>query len=144
MVPSVSPCHPLEQFVINSLGSYVQDQLALLGWSRLALVERSGIDDWQLESILESPVLADWPTPDLLLSLARAFTVPVSEIVTHAARGCGLYVDEGVSPTETLHLISNEELMREVRRRLALGAATGTYLANPGQHLDDADSGAVT
>jgi hypothetical protein len=128
-------------FVINSLGSYVQDQLVLLGWSRLALVERSGIDDWQLEGILESPVLAEWPAPDVLLSLAKAFNVSVREVVMRAAHGCGIHVEEGLSPTETLHLISNEELMREVRRRLALGAATGGYLSKHGQRLDT-ESGA--
>jgi hypothetical protein len=127
--------------VINSLGSYVQDQLDLLGWSRLALVERSGIDDWQLEAILESPVLAEWPSPEVLLSLAKAFTVPVRDVVMYAAQGSGLHVEEGISPSETLHLISNEDLMREVRRRLALGAATGAYLAKPGPHTG-ADSGA--
>ena len=127
--------------MINSLGSYVQDQLTLLGWSRIALVERSGIDDWQLEDILEAPVLAEWPSPEVLLSLAKAFNVSVREVVMCAAQGSGLHVDEGLSPADRLHLISNEELMREVRRRLALGAATGHYLAQPGQH-SDADSGA--
>ena len=127
--------------MINSLGSYVQDQLALLGWSRLALVERSGIDDWQLEGILESPVLAEWPSPEVLLSLAKAFNVSVREVVMRAAQGSGLHVEEGLSPAETLHVISNEELMRGVRRRLALGAATGRYLAKPDPH-SDAESGA--
>jgi len=127
--------------VINSLGSYVQDQMGLLGWSRVALVERSGLDDWQLETILEQPVLVEWPSPEVLLSLAKAFNVSVREVVMRAAQGSGLHVDEGLSPAETLHLISNEELMREVRRRLALGAATGQYLAKPGQP-SDADSDA--
>lgn len=117
--------------MINSLGSYVQDQLTLLGWSRIALVERSGIDDWQLEDILEAPVLAEWPSPEVLLSLARAFSVPVRDVVLRAAQGSGLHVEVGLSPAEALPLIGNEDLMREVRRRLALGAATGAYLASP-------------
>jgi hypothetical protein len=127
--------------VNNAFGSYVQAQMDLLGWSRLALVERSGIDEWQLEGILEPPILAEWPTPEVMLSLAKAFTVSVRELVFRAAQGSGLYVEEGIDPTDAVHLISNEELMREVRRRLALGAATGGYLASPG-HPFDADSGA--
>ncbi len=117
--------------MINSLGSYVLDQLTLLGWSRIALVERSGIDDWQLDAILESPVLAEWPSPEVLLSLAKAFSVPVRDVVLRAAQGSGLHVEEGLRPDEALSQIGNEDLMREVRRRLALGAATGAYLATP-------------
>ncbi len=115
----------------NSLGVFVQDQMSLLGWSRASLSERTGLDRWTLEAILESPTLADWPDSDAVLALSRAFAVPVREVVLRAAEGCGLHVMEPLSPTETMLLASNDELLREVRRRLALGARTGGYLRAP-------------
>ena len=122
--------------MINSLGVFVQDQMDLLGWDRAVLVERTGMDEWMLATILDSPVLAGWPEGEDMLALARALSVPVREIVLRAAEGCGLHVMAPMSPTETLLLASNEELMREVRRRLALGARTGGYLATPAQRWD--------
>ena len=122
--------------MINSLGVFVQDQMSLLGWSRADLSERTGIDEWTLAAILDSRVLAGSPDTDDVLALARAFTMPVREIVLRAAEGCGLNVMAPMNPTETLLLASNDELMSELRRRLALGARTGGYLAAPAQRWD--------
>jgi hypothetical protein len=131
----------VEKSVINSLGSYVQDQLGLLGWSREALIERSGVDRWELEGVLESPVLMEWPTPEVMLGLARAFNVSVRDLVLRAAQGCGLHVEVSDEPMDSLHLLGNDVLVAEMRRRLALGAATGGYLSKPDSYFD-ADSGA--
>lgn len=122
---------------MNALGSYLRDQMDLLGWSRATLVARSGLDAYELEAVLDSPMLAEWPQPETLMGLARVFSVPVREVVMHAAEGCGLGVRSTVPPVHTLSLTSNEDLMREVRRRLALGAATGGYLASPAQYVQD-------
>lgn len=122
--------------MINSLGVFVQDQMSLLGWNRAALSERTGIDEWTIATILDSHVLAGSPDTDDILALARAFSMPVREIVLRAAEGCGLHVMAPMSPTETLLLASNDELMSELRRRLALGARTGGYLAAPAQRWD--------
>lgn len=122
--------------MINSLGVFVQDQMSLLGWNRAVLSERTGIDEWTLATILDSHVLAGSPDTDDILSLARAFSMPVREIVLRAAEGCGLHVMAPMNPTETLLLASNDELMSELRRRLALGARTGGYLAAPAQRWD--------
>jgi hypothetical protein len=127
--------------VSNSLGEFVSDQLAALGWSRARLVVLSGLDPFELEAILDSPVLDQWPRPEVLLGLARVFQLPVRELVMHAAEGCGLAVRAAAPDVHTLSLTSNEELMREVRRRLALGAATGGYLTSPNQY--SAGSGAA-
>lgn len=129
--------------MINSLGRFVQEQMDLLGWSRAALAAHSGLDAWTLEAVLELPVLPEWPDPDAMLSLSRVFNVPVREIVLHAAEGSGLSVMGPLSPTETMLLATNDELMREVRRRLALGARTGQYLTSPAQHWAT-DSGAAS
>ncbi|GAB3076783.1 hypothetical protein [Pedococcus soli] len=122
--------------MINSLGLFVQEQMSLLGWTREVLSERTGIDEWTLATILDSHVLPGSPDTDDIVTLARAFSMPVREIVLRSAEGCGLHVMAPLSPTETLLLASNDELMREVRRRLALGARTGGYLAAPAQHWD--------
>jgi hypothetical protein len=127
---------PWESFVINCFGRFVDEQMTLLGWGRDALAERSGLDELTIEAILDSPVLPEWPDPDALLALARAFALPVREVVLRAAEGCGLHVTGPLNPAETILLATNEELMREVRRRLALGARTGQYLSSPAQHWE--------
>lgn len=114
---------------MNSLGVFVQEQMDLLGWSRALLCERTGIDEWTVATILDSHVLAGSPDTDDTLALARAFSMPVREVVLRAAEGCGLSVMAPLSPTETLLLASNDELMAELRRRLSLGARTGGYLS---------------
>jgi transcriptional regulator with XRE-family HTH domain len=141
MVSSTVTLSDKESSVTNSLGSYVQEQMGLLGWSREALVERSGLDRYEVEAILDSPVLVQWPEPEVMLSIARAFNVELRDVVLHSARACGLHVDLTPSLEESVSSVPNDELMREVRRRLTLGAATGGYLANPSSCFG-ADSGA--
>jgi len=126
--------------VTNSLGTFVREQMRLLGWSRPGLVERTGLDELTLEAILDAPVLPEWPEPSVMIALARALSLPVREIVLQAAQGCGLHVVGPLNPTETLMLASSEELMKEVRRRLALGARTGQYLASPSGAMGDLDA----
>ncbi|SDP47452.1 hypothetical protein SAMN04489867_2585 [Pedococcus dokdonensis] len=123
--------------MINSLGAFLQEQLRVLGWSRATLATRSGLDEWTLEGILESPVLPEWPQPDDILGLSRALCVSAREITLRAAEGCGLSVIGGIEHNEALMLATNDELMREVRRRLALGARTGAYLTSTGQVVAD-------
>lgn len=122
--------------MINSLGVFVQEQMSQLGWSRAVVSERTGIDEWILATILDSHVLPGSPDTDDIVGLARAFSMPVREIVLRSAEGCGLQVMAPMSPTETLLLASNDELMSELRRRLSLGARSGGYLAAPAQRWD--------
>ena len=124
----------------NSLGIFVGEQLRLLGWTRATLHQRTGIDEWTLEAILEAPVLPEWPEPHVMLAIAGALGLPVREIVLQAAQGSGLSVLTPLNPTETLMLASSEELMAEVRRRLALGARTGQYLSSVAGSYDELDT----
>jgi homoserine kinase len=94
-------------------------------------VERSGLDRYEVEAILDSPVLMQWPEPEVMLSIARSFNVELRDVVLHSARACGLHVEIMSDPMDSVSTVPNDELMREVRRRLVLGAATGGYLANP-------------
>jgi hypothetical protein len=132
---NVPPASPGE-LVINSLGTFVQEQMTMLGWDRETLAERSGLDRWTVEGILDLPHLASWPEPDEMQALADALAMPVREVVLRAAQASGLDVYGPLNPTETLQLASNEDLTAEVRRRLALGAVTGGYLAGPGRRAD--------
>ena len=131
---------PIGAIVINSLGIFLQEQLRVLGWSRATLASRSGLDEWTLEGILDSPVLPEWPQPDDMIGLSRALCVSVREITLRAAEGCGLKVMGGIDHNEVLMLATNDELMREVRRRLALGARTGSYLTSTGHQAETAQS----
>ncbi|MFC8502699.1 hypothetical protein ACFUC1_10075 [Pedococcus sp. NPDC057267] len=115
----------------NSLGSFVLEHMHRLGLSRETLQQRTALDAWTLEAILDSPVLPEWPEPRAMAALARELGLPVRELVLQAAQGSGLDVLAPLSPLETLMLASNEDLMKEVRRRLALGARTGQYIASP-------------
>ena len=121
---------------MNSLGVFVQEQMDLLGWSRSVLSERTGIDEWTVATILDSHTLAGALDTDDTRALASALSMPVREIVLRAAEGCGLDVMAPLSPTETLLLASNDELMGELRRRLTLGARTGGYLTAATQRWD--------
>jgi hypothetical protein len=78
--------------------------------------------------ILNKDWLADWPSSQVIDALARALHVPARELVLRAAEACGLSVEEE-GPGAGLLDSSNEDLMRELRRRLALGASAGNYLA---------------
>ncbi len=124
----------------NSLGSFLQEQLRVLGWSRAQLATRTGLDEWTLEGILDSPVLPEWPQPDEMLALSRALCVSVREIALRSAEGSGLKVLGGFAHNDAVLLATNDELMREVRRRLALGARTGLYLTGAPQQ-EGADTG---
>lgn len=103
--------------------------MGLFGWSAAALAERSGLAEWELEALADDGTLADWPAPHVIQALAHVFHVPVRDVVLHAAAGCGLPVDVDTATPATVALATSEDLMREVRRRLALGAANGGYLA---------------
>ncbi|WP_270886923.1 hypothetical protein [Pedococcus sp. 5OH_020] len=111
----------------NSLGLFVQEQMSHFGWSRDMLAQRACLDEWTLEAILDAPVLAEWPDNQTILALARVFSVPVREVVLRSAEANGLHVTSALSTTETVLLASNDELIREMRRRLALGARMGGY-----------------
>ena len=94
----------------NSLGTFLQEQLRVLGWSRaMVAVTIDGV-------------------------ACRALCLSTREIVLRTAEGSGLSVLGGIEHTEAVLLATNDELMREVRRRLALGARTGQYLTSAPQH----------
>lgn len=113
---------------MNRLGAYVRAEMADRGWTLADLTRGTGLDESDLMPILSKDWLADWPTSQVIDALARALHVPARELVLRAAEACGLSVDLEASPAG-LADASNEQLMRELRRRLALGASAGNYLS---------------
>ena len=112
---------------MNRLGAYVQAEMDWRGWTLAELTKAAGLAESDLMPILTRDWLADWPSSQVVDAVARALHVPARELVLRAADACGLSVDEE-GPGATLADSSNEELMRELRRRLALGASAGNYL----------------
>jgi transcriptional regulator with XRE-family HTH domain len=113
---------------MNRLGTFVRAEMDLRSWTLTDLTRGTGLDESDLMPILSKDWLADWPSSQVIDALARALHVPARELVLRAAEACGLSVEEE-GQVAGLADSSNEDLMRELRRRLALGASAGNYLA---------------
>jgi hypothetical protein len=113
---------------MNSLGRYVRDEMAWRDWTLGDLAANAGLTEDELLPLFEGSTMIDWPSSRVISALARALRVPSRELVLQAADGCGLTVERDSASVELVRA-TNEELMRELRRRLALGATTGAYLA---------------
>lgn len=113
---------------MNRLGAYIRAEMARRNWTLTDLTKGTGLDESDLMPVLSKDWLADWPSSQVIDALARALHVPARELVLRAAEACGLSVEEEAAGAG-LADASNEELMRELRRRLALGASAGNYLS---------------
>lgn len=113
---------------MNRLGAYIRAEMAWRNWTLTDLTKGTGLDESDLMPVLSKDWLADWPSSQVIDALARALHVPARELVLRAAEACGLSVEEEAAGAG-LADASNEELMRELRRRLALGASAGNYLS---------------
>lgn len=112
---------------MNRLGAYVRAEMTWRDWTLRDLSRNTGLDESHLIPILTEKNLVDWPSSVIIEALAETLRVPVLDLVLRAAEAAGLSVkDERPSPD--LADMSNEDLMRELRRRLALGASAGNYL----------------
>lgn len=118
---------------MNRLGAYVRAEMAWRNWTLTDLTRGTGLDESDLMPILSRDWLPDWPSTQVIDALARALHVPARELVLRAAEACGLSVDDEATAAGLLDS-SNEELMRELRRRLALGASAGNYLSTGSGH----------
>ena len=135
---------------MNSLGAYLREEMAWRDWDFRELLAQTGLEENDVLSAFRSAPLAEWPSPQVISALARALGVPVRDVVLRAAEASGLAVEEQ-SPREAemvpapavldevavcaaLADVNNEDLMRELRRRLALGASTGGFLTTGTNH----------
>lgn len=116
---------------MNSLGAYVREEMAWRGWDFAELRARTGLAEEELLSLFVGERLADWPSARVVHALGHALRMSSRELVLLAAQAAGLSVEpQSEAETTALSEVSNEVLMRELRRRLALGASTGGYLSS--------------
>lgn len=126
---------------MNTLRGFLLDHMAQRGWDAAELAASSGLAAEEIAPLLGDETLSGWPSPAVVKGLAKALQVPCREVVLQAAEACGVPVDAPgaapvAAPAEALVeeagilQATNEVLLREVRRRLALGAASGSYLAS--------------
>lgn len=135
---------------MNSLGAYLREEMAWRDWDFRELLAQTGLEENDVLSAFQSAPLAEWHSPQVITALARALGVPVRDLVLRTAEASGLAVEEQ-SPREAetvpapavldaapvcpaLADVNNEDLMRELRRRLALGASTGGFLTTGTNH----------
>ena len=130
---------------MNSLGTYIRDEMERRQWALGDLTRWASLDEADLLPLFDPDPLPDLPSSRVIHELADALGVSVQAMVLRCAEACGLPLEResvgataegrqgraGVDDVATaLSSVSNEELMRELRRRLALGASTGSYLAS--------------
>ncbi|HEY7719389.1 MAG TPA: hypothetical protein VH915_11535 [Pedococcus sp.] len=113
---------------MNCLAEYITEELTWREWSLAELAEQTGVEEAELAGLLDADRLDDWPSASVVRAIARAFRVPTRDLVLLSARAAGLPI-AAEERTADLGAAANEELMRELRRRLALGATSGNYLA---------------
>jgi hypothetical protein len=121
---------------MNSLGAYVRDEMTWRDWDFAELRARTGLDEEELLSLFVGERLADWPSARVVHALVHALQVSPRALVLLSAQAAGLAVAleaaaeaDAEADATALSEIPNEVLMRELRRRLALGATTGGYLS---------------
>lgn len=135
---------------MNSLGAYLREEMAWHDWDFRELLAQTGLEENDVLSAFQSAPLAEWPSPQVITALARALDVPVRDLVLRTAEASGLAVEEqashdaqtipvpavldAVAVCPALADVNNEDLMRELRRRLALGASTGGFLTTGTNH----------
>ena len=135
---------------MNSLGAYLREEMAWRDWDFRELLAQTGLEENDVLSAFRSAPLAEWPSPQVISALARALGVPVRDVVLRAAEASGLAVEQQVprdaervpapavldaaAVCPALADVNNEDLMRELRRRLALGASTGGFLTTGTNH----------
>lgn len=119
---------------MNCLGAFVREEMAWRDWDLAELMAQTSLSEDELLELFDGEQLADWPSLRVVRALGKAFRVSAQDVVLLAAQACGLAV-ERETPSADLSAVGNEELMRELRRRLALGASTGNYMTTKRGHL---------
>jgi hypothetical protein len=124
----------MEERIMNCLGALVREEMAWRDWDLAELAARTSLSEDELLRLFDGERLADWPSSRVVHALGQAFRIPTQDLVLLAAQACGLAV-EREAPRADLATVGNEDLMRELRRRLVLGASTGNYMTTKRGHL---------
>jgi hypothetical protein len=112
---------------MNALAGYLYGQLRSLGWGVDDLATRSGLSRSAVLSLLDpAEELSTLPDCTTVKAVAAALGVDRTELVLAAAAACGLATTRQQRPEPTLSTATNAQLVRELRRRLASGARSGS------------------
>lgn len=106
---------------MNEWRRFVQQQLDIRGWRRAELARRSGLSRQLISAILNDSRahLGQMPEDTTIAGLAEGFALPEAAVRTAAARALTGYVDDGQPLYCDLSQVSADELLAEVRRRMA-------------------------
>lgn len=119
----------------NELAELIENRLAVKDWSVADLVRETGMDAGQLTDLLAPRELPGMPDRDVVQRLATALDVREQVVVMAAARGCGLATSAVGDRTGALRAASDEDLLRELRRRLVAGRNSADVRRRRYSHL---------
>lgn len=105
----------------NELAVLIADRLAVKDWQVGDLVRESGLDAASIADLLGPNELPGMPSKETVERLALALGVPAQYVVMAAVRGCGLATSAVGDRPGALRAASDDELLRELRRRLVAG-----------------------
>lgn len=105
----------------NELAVLIEDRMAIQGWSVGELVREAGLDAAAIADLLGPHELAAMPAKETVERLAAVLGVPAQAVVMAAARACGLATTAVGDRPAALRAASDEDLLRELRRRLVAG-----------------------
>lgn len=108
---------------MHAFRAYVERRMEERQWQPRDLVQRSGLTRQLVFQLLhdEREIMASMPKAATMEGIARAFGVPLSAVVLHAARATGVPVDVVEVEVASPSALSDDDLVGEIRRRLARG-----------------------
>jgi transcriptional regulator with XRE-family HTH domain len=105
----------------NELGALIEDRLRERGWTVARFTLESGVSAEVVANLLGPQQLDALPDQATLTRLSNALDVPYRQLVVAAGVACGLPKNQEDEPTFVLRFVTNQELINELRRRLAQG-----------------------
>ena len=119
----------------NELAVLIEDRMAVKGWSVVDLVRETGLDTGALAALLGPKELPGMPDGETVRRLAEGLGVPPLRVVLGAAEACGLATTPLGDRERALRAASDEDLMRELRRRLVAGRNSADVRRRRMSHL---------
>jgi transcriptional regulator with XRE-family HTH domain len=109
----------------NELGSIIEERLRDKGWSLSRFTLESGVSADVVANLIGAEQLPSMPEESTLVRLSEALDLPYRQLVVAAGVACGLPKNQDGERTFVLRFATNEELLTELRRRLACGRSHG-------------------
>lgn len=105
----------------NELGTVIENRLRDKGWSISRFTLESGVSADLVAGLIGPEQLPSMPDEQTLVRLSEVLDLPFRQLVIAAAVACGIPRNQEGEPTFALRLATNEELLKELRRRLVRG-----------------------